>query len=116
MFCFGITYSSEEKDTKNAKIMAAVFALLTLLFVCGGGLGVAAMAADSERQGMQAAQMAFGPGCCAISGLMMALISIFAFPRNKIAQLIAPIIAGILAGGCGGVGIVVFFETIWRSL
>ena len=105
-----------ERDTRNAKIMLGVFGVFTLLFACGGGAIVGIAGYGSESDGVTAAMALFGPGCCSISGLLVAVIAMFAFPTNKTAQLIAPIVAGVLGGFVGGVGIFVFFAAIWPSL
>ncbi len=105
-----------ERDTKNAKIMLGIFAVLTLLFVCGGALVVGAAASQRETDGVNAAMAMTGPACCALSGLMTALLALVALPTKKVAQLVAPIVAGVAGGLLGGGGILFFFAAIWPSL
>ena len=108
--------SSDLKDTKNAKIMTAIFGGLCLLFVCGGFATVGIAGSGSESDGVTAAMAATGPACCAISGFLTSLVTIFAFPTQKMAQLIAPIAVAIGAGVFGVIAISVFFMAIWPSL
>lgn len=106
-----------DRDTKNAKIMLAVFGVLTLLFVCGGGAFLGLTAANgSEEDAVNAAMGAIGPACCALSGLLMAVVSLLAFPTKKTAQLAAPIVAGIAGGIIGAVGFVIFMVAIFPAL
>lgn len=104
------------RDTKNAKIMLGVFGVLTLLFACGGAVVTGIAGSGSESDGMTAAMASIGPACCSMSGLLVALISLVAFPTKPKAQLAAPIVAGIMGGFVGAVGLVVFFQVIWPSL
>lgn len=104
------------KDTKNARIMLGVFGVLTLLFACGGATVTGFAGYGSESDGMTAAMASIGPACCSMSGLLVALISLVAFPTNSKAQLAAPIVAGLVGGIVGAVGLVVFFQIIWPSL
>ncbi len=105
-----------EKDNKTAKIMIGIFAALTVLFVCGGGIVTGIAGAGRESDGVNAAMAMMGPACCSLSGLTAAVIAMFATPGNKTAHIAAPIVAG-LAGGClGGFGISFFFAAIWPSL
>ena len=106
----------EEKNTKNAKIMLGVFGACTLLFACGGGALTGFMGYGSESAGMDAAMAMTGPACCSLSGLLFALIVMFAVPKKPTAQLIVPIVAGVLGGVFGGVSLFVFFAAIWPSL
>jgi len=108
---------SLDRDTKNAKIMLAVFGVLTLLFVCGGGGFVGYTAATgSETDAVNASMAAMGPGCCSLSGLLVALIAMFAFPTKKTVQLAAPIVAGVLGGIAGAGGLFIFMVAIFPSL
>ncbi len=104
------------KDTKNAKIMLGVFGLLTLIFACGGAAITGVAGYGSESDGMTAAMISIGPACCSMAGLLIALVSLVAFPSNSKAQIAAPIVAGIIGGFVGAVGLIVFFQIIWPSL
>lgn len=103
-------------DTKNAKIMLAIFGVLTLLFVCGGAVVVGLAGSQRETDGMNAAMALTGPACCALGGLLTSMLAMVALPTKKTAQLIAPVAVGVLAGLFGGAGIFVFFAAIWPSL
>lgn len=106
---------AEKPDRKVDYIMLAVYGVLTLLFCCGGAAITGVAGSESESDGMEAAMIAIGPGCCGCSGFLMALIGMFAFkkPGPKIAS---PIIVGIVGGIAGAIGMVVFFEVIWPEL
>lgn len=104
-------------DTKkNAKIMFGIFSVLTLIFVCGGGFLTGVFGSQSETDGMNAAMAMTGPGCCAISGLLMSGISMFALAEKPSLQFVAPIVAGVFGGFMGASFIFVFFTAIWPSL
>lgn len=105
-----------EKDTKNAKIMLGIFIVLTLLFVCGGGFVVGVAGSGSETDGVNAAMGLTGPMCCSISGLLAAALAMLAMPTKPTAQLVAPVLAGIVGGVAGAVSIFMFFAVIWPSL
>lgn len=114
-----MTGSPSAADVANKRlgyINLAVWGGLTFLFCCLGTAVVGVMGADSERAGVQAAYLVTGPACCSVSGLLGAVVGLFAFAGKTGARIALPIGLGILGGLVGGIGVVVFFEAIFPSL
>lgn len=104
------------KAAKVGKIMIGVFAVLTLLFVCGGGVVTGIAASGSERDGVMASKFAVGPAFFALSGLLVSVIAHFAIKENVALKVIIPLVAAFVMGPCSVGCLFFFYKAIWPSL
>lgn len=105
-----------EKVRKAGLIMLGIFGVLTLLFVCGGGLVTGVVASGSERKGVAASMFAIGPAMFALSGLVGAVIGHFAIKEKLAFKIILPLALGFFIGPCSVGCLLFFYEAIWPSL
>ncbi|MEC7519203.1 MAG: hypothetical protein VYE22_05020 [Myxococcota bacterium] len=110
------TTPDEAREKKIGYLNLAIWGGLTFLFCCIGSAVVGVAGADSESAGVQATYLAAGPACCSVSGLLGAVLGMFAFAGKTGLRVGLPIALGVLGGLFGGIGTVVFFEAIFPSL
>ena len=98
------TELDEAKEKRLGYLNLAVWGGLTFLFCCVGSAVVGFAGADSESAGVTATYLAAGPACCSVSGLLGAVIGMFAFAGKTGLRIGLPIGLGVVGGLFGGVG------------
>lgn len=106
-----------EEVRKVGIVMMAIFGVLSILTVCGGGIGLLAAATNlSETKAVQLSYLLLSPMGGAIFGLLTSIIGHVAIKRSKGLKIMLPLVIGFFGIPCVLGCMVVFYEAIWPSL
>ena len=113
-----IQSTQHDEDVRKAGlVMIGVFAVLSVLTVCGGGVAQLLVAANmSESQAVQASYLLLSPMGGALFGLVASVIGHVAIKKSKAFKILLPLVIGFFGMPCVLGCMVVFYEAIWPSL
>lgn len=106
-----------EEVRKAGVVMMVLFAVFSVLTVCGGGIAQVLAAANfSETKAVQFSYLLLPPMAGALFGLLTSVIGHIAIKKSKGLKILLPIVVGFFGMPCALGCLAFFYEAIWPSL
>ncbi len=111
-----LVVTPDSQSNKNAKIMAALYAVAVFVFCFLGLIVIGVAGYGRERDGVLAAKILAGPATFALVGLASSVAAMFFLKGKDLYQILVPVFLSMVFGIFGWITIFIFFGVIWRML